>query len=243
MMPKAAVEPRKKTFLETGVIFSVVLLLALATHGRNEVWKSQIGLELDSVKKSPNKARSYTNLTYAYVNAGIYDKALEAGQKAIQLDPKAAYAYFNMGVAYQNLGDLNKAIAMTRKALDLDSELNLARLALAGMYFKNNQFEEAAEEYRKILNLYPYFPNIHHLLGIIYAAQRKFGQAVVEFENEVRVNPSHTLAYVNLGQLYWYEFRDREKALYHLRKALTLDPFLPQRNQILRLVQSIAETG
>lgn len=48
----------------------------------------------------------------------------------------------------------------------------------------------------------------------------------------VKVNPYHTLAHLNLGQIYWYEFQNKEKALKHLKMALALDPFLPNRKGI-----------
>jgi len=61
-------------------------------------------------------------------------------------------------------------------------------------------------------------------LAIVYAAKKKFDQAVTELEWEIRVNPYHTLAHVNLGQIYWYEFQNRQKAVYHFKNALMLDP-------------------
>ena len=67
--------------------------------------------------------------------------------------------------------------------------------------------------------------------------RRQMDKAVKEFESEVRINPSHTLAHLNLGQIYWFEYKNRDKALRHLRLALMLDPFLPSRNQIRRLVR------
>ena len=229
----------KRTVLEMVVISVVVLLLSAGTYWRNKVWNNQIDLQIDSIRKSPKKARPYTNLTYAYINAGIYDKALETGQKALQLDPKAAYAYYNLSIAYQKTGDLDKAIAMAGKAIDLDPHLHMVHYSLGGIYFENGQYEKAAEEFRKILSLFPYLPNGHHLLGVTYAAQRKFDQAVAEFEREVKIDHSHTLAHLNLGQIYWYELKNREKALYHLKTALMLDPLLPDRGQIRRLVRMI----
>ena len=38
----------------------------------------------------------------------MYDKALEASEKAIQLDPKAAHAYYNLSIVYQKLGRLGQ---------------------------------------------------------------------------------------------------------------------------------------
>jgi len=90
---------------------------------------------------------------------------------------------------------------------------------------------------KRLLKIYPYFPNAHHLLGIVCAAQHQFDKAVAEFEWEIRINPYHALAHLNLGQIYWYEFQNRQKALTHLKTALMLDPLLPNRAEIRRLVR------
>jgi tetratricopeptide (TPR) repeat protein len=82
-------------------------------------------------------------------------------------------------------------------------------------------------------------PEVHNLLALVYFAQKKFDKAALELEWEVRINPSYTLAHVNLGRIYWYEFRNKEKALTHLRAALLLDPFLPNRMEIQRLVRQL----
>ena len=87
--------------------------------------------------------------------------------------------------------------------------------------------------------LFPYFPETHNLLAAVYAAQRRFDKVIEALDGELRVNPLHSLAHLNLGQVYWHEFRNREKALYHLKIALAVDPFLPDRAKIRRLVQQI----
>ena len=135
------------------------------------------------------------------------------------------------------MGDLNKAIAMEKKALELDPTLDMAYYALGGIYFEKGQYEESEKAFRKFLQIYPYFPEVHNLLAIVYATQKKFDKAVTELEWEVRINPYHTLAHLNLGQVYWYEFQNRQKAITHLKIALMLDPLLPTRTEIRKLVR------
>jgi tetratricopeptide (TPR) repeat protein len=229
----------KPHLIEIGIFLIVTLLLSIGSHSRNKLWNDEIGLWIDCVKKSPNKARPYTNLGLAYFNAGAYDKSKEMAQKAIQIDPKSAYAYYSLVLTFQKLGNLNEAIAMGKKSLDVDPDLNIVHYSLGVIYFENGQYEEAAEAFNKFLKVFPYFPEVHHLLAIAYAAQKKFDKAIAEFEWELRVNPYHTLAHLNLGQIYWYEFQNREKAIYHLRAALMLDPLLPNRGAIQRLVRSL----
>jgi tetratricopeptide (TPR) repeat protein len=230
-------EKIKPHLTEIVVFLAVVSLLSWGTYSRNNLWGNKISLWTDCVKKSPHKGRPYTNLGFAYIESGQYDKALEATRKGIDLDPKFAGAYYNLSIIYQKMGDLNQAIAMAKKSLEIDPDTEMAYYSLGGIYFENGQYEESEEAYKKFLKTFPYFPEAHNLLAIVYAAQKKFDKAVTEFEWEIKVNPYHTLAHLNLGQIYWYEFKNRQKALTHLKTALMLDPLLPNRAEIRRLVR------
>ena len=227
----------KPYLIEISIFVVVIFLLSVGSYSRNRLWNDEISLWTDCVKKSPNKARPYVDLGIAYFNVGTYDKSLEAIEKAIQIDPKFAEAYYNLGLTYQKMGDLNTAIAMQKKSLEVDPTFYVAYCSLGGIYFERGQYEEAQEAFQKFLKIYPYFPEVHNLLAIAFAAQKKFDKAVTELEWEIRINPYHTLAHLNLGQIYWYEFRNRQKAIYHLRAALMLDPYISNRGEIRKLIR------
>ena len=65
---------------------------------------------------------AYTNLGSAYRRQGNLDGAIEAYQKAIELDPDDAEAYFNLGVAYRNQGKLDESIQAYKRAIELDPD-------------------------------------------------------------------------------------------------------------------------
>jgi tetratricopeptide (TPR) repeat protein len=115
----------------------------------------------------------------------------------------------------------------------------MAQYSLGTIYFEKGDYKGAADSFNKFLKVFPYFPNVHHLLAIVYAAEKRFDKAVSEFEWEVRINPYHALAHLNLGQIYWHEFQNKQKAIYHFRIALMLDPFLPNQGEIRRLVRQL----
>ena len=227
--------------IEIAIFVPVILLLSIGTYSRNRLWNDEIGLFTDCIKKSPNKARPYVNLGIAYLNAGTYDKSAETFQKAIQIDPKFGEAYYNLGLTYQKTGDINKAIAMEKKSVEVDPTLYMAYYSLGMIYFENARYEESEEAFQRFLKIYPYIPQVHGFLAIVYAAQKKFDKAVTEFEWEIRINPYDALVHLNLGKIYWYEFQNRQKAIYHLKVALMLDPFLPNRAGIQKFVHRLEE--
>ena len=224
-------------FIEISVFSTIILALLVSTYLRNEIWRDEVALWKDCMKKSPRKARVYSNLGFAYFQESNYGKALEMSQRAIEIDPKFARAYHNIGLVYQKTGDLDEAATMIRKSLEIDPALHIAHYSLGGVYFESRRYKEAVDAFNRFLKIFPRFPDVHHLVAIAYGAQKQFDRAIEEFEWELRINPYHTLAHLNLGQIYWYEFQDKKRALYHLKAALSLDPFLPNRKEIQRLVR------
>jgi len=227
----------KPHFIEIAVFAAVIFLLSAGTYSRNKLWSDEVGLWTDCVKKSPNKARPHVDLGVAYFNVGAYDKSLEITREALQIDPKYGQAYYNLGLIYQKMGNLNEAIEMEKKALEVDPTLDMPYFSLGGFYFESRQYEESAEAFQRFLKIYPYFPEVHNLLAVVFVAQKKFDKAVRELEWEIKISPTHALAHLNLGQIYWYEFQNRQKAVYHLKTALMLDPLLPNRGEIRKLVR------
>ena len=126
---------------------------------------------------------------------------------------------------------------MEKKSVKADPTFTLTYYTLGQLYFETGQYEESEKAFQKFLSEFPYFPEVHNLLAVVYMAQKQFDKAVRELEWEIRISPSYSLAHLNLGQIYWYEFQNRQKALYHLRTALMLDPLLPNRREIRRLVR------
>ena len=139
----------------------------------------------------------------------------------------------------RQMGDIDKAIEMEKKSLEVDPTSYMSYYSLGMIYFENARYEESEEAFQRFLKIYPYIPQVHGFLAIVCAAQKKFDKAVTELEWEIRINPYDPLVHLNLGRIYWYEFQNRQKAIYHLKVALMLDPFLPNRGEIRRLVRQL----
>ncbi|HKW33842.1 MAG TPA: serine/threonine-protein kinase [Candidatus Acidoferrum sp.] len=71
------------------------------------------------IQKTPQDLLPHGFLAaFASQGAGRYDKAVDEGQKAIELDPDYAIGYFNVAFAYIYLNRLSEAEAMLRKATE-----------------------------------------------------------------------------------------------------------------------------
>ena len=84
----------------TALAVVLVVVLGGYTIGRNAVYRSEVALWEDTVRKSPGKARAWNNLGYAYDQAGRFRDAEEAYLRALAVDP-------GYGLARGNLTRLN----------------------------------------------------------------------------------------------------------------------------------------
>ncbi len=70
------------------------------TVARNDLYRDQVSLWSDTVKKSPYKARPHNNLGHAYATRDEWDRAIDEFRVAAQLDPHYALAVQNLRDAY-----------------------------------------------------------------------------------------------------------------------------------------------
>jgi len=120
----------------------VVMTLSTATYARNDIWREEVRLWEDVVRKSPNKARPHYNLGLAYEKKYRYDEAINYGeaiseyQAAIKLNPNYADARNNLAVEYMGLGRNDEAIKELTFLLMIDPDYPMARRFLDSLLKK-----------------------------------------------------------------------------------------------------------
>ncbi|MGD0886988.1 MAG: tetratricopeptide repeat protein, partial [Thermodesulfovibrionales bacterium] len=84
------------------VIISLVVAVVYSagTVSRNAVWRDDVTLFTDTVRKSPDAARVYIDLGNSLDNLNHFEDAVLAYRKAIELNPQLQSAHYNLGIAY-----------------------------------------------------------------------------------------------------------------------------------------------
>ena len=75
----------------------------------------------------------------AYDKQKEYDKAIEAYQKALEINPNDDTTYYNMGIAYGNQEEYDKAIETYQKALEINPKRKSAYTNLFELQLMHNQ--------------------------------------------------------------------------------------------------------
>jgi tetratricopeptide (TPR) repeat protein len=105
--------------------------LALQASQANDTQKS-IGILKAAIEQSPDDARMWYMLGTLYTNIGIYDKAAQNMEKALQIDSDYAIARFHLGLLQLMSGDRNLA-EITWSPLDSLGEEHYLTLFKAGL--------------------------------------------------------------------------------------------------------------
>jgi len=93
-----------------------------------------------------------------YYNKNIYDKAIEAYQKAINIDPGFGWSYSNLALAFSHQGRYAEAIPLYNKSIELfrnDRDKALSWNRLGDTYRRLNDRDNAQAAYEMAVGLDP----------------------------------------------------------------------------------------
>ena len=137
-------------------------------------------------------AQGQFELGNSHAQAGRWDQARAAYQKAIELDPNFQAAYANLGVVYYQLEQLDLAASQYQKALELDPDdgdvaYNLGALYLQQALMSGEQTDQALLErsvtqLKQAAELSPDLAEPYFSLGVAYQVSGQTEQAIEAFE-------------------------------------------------------------
>jgi tetratricopeptide (TPR) repeat protein len=198
-------------------------LYAVGTVSRNNIWKDNLTLWTDTVRKSPDSAIVHNNLAFAYGSSGQQARAIEEYQTAVRLKPDYVEGHFNLGVVYASQGQWNKAIAEYQTVIRVNPAFIAAHYNLGIIYASQGQWDRAIAEYRATLQLNPNNSDAHNNLGVAYASLGQWDKAIAEYETALRLNPDLADTHCNLGIAYASQGQ-WDKAISEYETALLLNP-------------------
>jgi Tfp pilus assembly protein PilF len=173
----------------TWALILIMAAFSVATYKRNMIWKDDLVLWSDNVKKSPSKARPHYNLGNSYMFRRMTDNAIREFQEAIQIDSAYADAYLNLGVAYASVGAEEEAMAVLRKAIQLNPADSESYYNLGLLYSNKGLGHLAIEQYQKALLLNPESVNVRNNFGIALAESGRIDEAIDQFQQGLRLLP------------------------------------------------------
>jgi len=195
-------ESRSISRVITAAVAVAILVFSISAHARNNVWKTNISLWKDVVRKSPSKARPHNNLGVAYEKEGRTDEAIREYLLAIQINPDYDEAHYNLGVAYEKKGRIKDAVQELLTAIRISPAYGQAHNNLGIIYGRTGRTDEAVREFLRAKQINPDAVNAYNNLGVMYARQGRIEEAIHEFRAAIRLNPDFADAHYSLGITY-----------------------------------------
>jgi tetratricopeptide (TPR) repeat protein len=163
---------------------------------------------------SPAEAAAVTALrktldeAIAASNAGKYDDAIAAFQKALEAQPTCSACYYNIGYNYAQKKDYDNAITNYKKAIEQKADYADAYAGMASVYNAQRKFDEAAAASAKATELSSTLgatggagggADALFNQGVVLWNGGKIAEAKKAFESAIQANPNHAEAHYQLG--------------------------------------------
>jgi tetratricopeptide (TPR) repeat protein len=219
-----------------GAAISIIAILTMTTFVRNSIWKSEISLWEDVIKKFPDNARALNNISAAYIDAGRYEDAIKSSKKVLLLVPDNANAYNNIGYAYFKLGKLNEAKTALTKAIENKSDFARAYSNIVVVYIRLGDYKKALEAVREEIKLNP-AASAYNNLSVIYQQLGRYPEAVQAANEAVKRDTSYFIAFNNLGMSY-LKMDMTNEAIIAFKKSLEIKPDYKEASYNLSIAMS-----
>ena len=191
----------KNKKIYTVLMGGIVLICAILTIQRNQVYKDEVNLWIDTIQKSPYKSRPYSNLGAAYIMRGEYQKALKYLNRAIELEPDDYVTLSDLTVVYMQVGDWDKAIAVDERLLRLKPSAPVYN-NLGVVYRSKGDWDKAQQYFIKALEIKDTYQEVNLNLGGVYWHKGQVEQAIKIYLQALSSYPHASKAQYSLAQLY-----------------------------------------
>jgi tetratricopeptide (TPR) repeat protein/TolB-like protein len=156
----------------------------------------------------------------------LFDQAVEAYQKAIDLRPFYADAHVGLGDARAAKGDVDAAIGAYQKALTYNAVNPRVHMSLGRIYYsEKGLYYESVQAYKRAIDLDAQSVEARMGLGEVYEDKGLYKEAVEEYRRVIELDDKHTGAMYNLALVY--EKTDPKEAIAHWERYIALASQLP----------------
>jgi tetratricopeptide (TPR) repeat protein len=175
---------------------------SFGTIERNKIFKNDLTLWSDAVKKSPDKIRPKINLIAAYHSHGLYDQAISMSLDVLKREPQNYEIYTKLGVSYIFMGEYEKAIENLRRSIEIKKDNPKAFNNLGVVYSEKKDFDQAIAEFKQAISLQPNYAEAYNNLAKALAMKGLLDEAVQEERKAIGIDPSMAEYHFNLAKLY-----------------------------------------
>lgn len=141
----------------------------------------------------------YTNIGITKTNEQKFDEALEALDKALELNPDYALAYFSKGIVFHNLNTLQAAYENYTKAIEkdpkmIDAYFNRAQAILAYENPDKDELKSALKDLEKAFELDTKFVDAYYYGAVVKKKLEDYKGAIKLLDKALEIEPDGVYA-------------------------------------------------
>jgi arylsulfatase A-like enzyme/tetratricopeptide (TPR) repeat protein len=193
----------------------------LAEHGRLDEAQREYA---DVLEKDPNNAGARNNRAIALLESGRLAEAEAELEALVKEQPRNADAHNNLATIALEHKDWTRAEAETRAALDANPALVPAWSNLGIALDEQGNYDEAERAFRRALEQDPTYWQARNNLATTFRKSGRSKEAAALFEEVLEEVPTNPDVHLELGDLYYGPFGDRERARPHYNAVLRYAP-------------------
>lgn len=154
-----------------------------------------------AVNAAPDDPSALTALGYAYQEAGRYEDALSAYDRALAVDQGDLAAAYNRAVVLAELGRAQEAEAGLLAVLKRAPDHVLAAKRLGERYVREGRYAEALKVLAPALASNPRYADMQYLAGYACEQLGRTEEAALHYREALRYSPDMVKAEDGLGRL------------------------------------------
>ena len=164
-------------------------------------WRAVADVLAGSDSDSDLERRAWFSVGYISQESDPPDMeaAIDAYDKAINIDSAYAAAYNNRGNAKAALGRHEDAITDHDKAIQLERNFAEAYSNRGNAKDKLGRYDEAIADYDKAIQLKPDFAGAYNNRGNAKDKLGRYDEAIADYDEAIRINPDDAKAFFNRG--------------------------------------------
>ena len=146
----------------------LIALLAILSFNRAGVWRDDLTLWEDAVKKSPGSAQVWQNLGVSLQAAGRKEEAINALEQSLFITPRDT-VFYSVANVYKEIGDYPAAILSLEMLIEFSPDNVMGLTALGDAYRLTREYDKALACLLKAQSLQPEAQEIARYLELLQA--------------------------------------------------------------------------
>jgi len=175
------------------------------------------------VNQEPGNPNHLDILTMVAARAGVFEEAIGACQKAIELGGTTPERLYNLALALQDSGNSAAAQQTYLRVIILQPDFALAFNNLGNLFLQQGWVAESIAAFQKAVALAPDWPDCRFGLGMAYRGANRFLEAYATLHDLCAMSApkfEHLLAAGNTA----LDIQESQEAERHFRQALLMAP-------------------